>query len=116
PMPSSNNEEMMARIEKLVVHEKIFLNGELKLSDVAARLGTNRSVISNCINSQRGCSFSQYVNSCRVQYAMNMMRRQQDVKISEVWITSGFTNESSFFRTFKAFTGMTPSEWKQKNH
>jgi len=115
PMPSSNNEEMMARIEKLVVHEKIFLNGELKLSDVAARLGTNRSVISNCINSQRGCSFSQYVNSCRVQYAMNMMRRQQDVKISEVWITSGFTNESSFFRTFKAFTGMTPSEWKQKN-
>jgi AraC-like DNA-binding protein len=28
---------------------------------------------------------------------------------------SGFANETSFFRTFKAIVGMTPSEWKSSN-
>ena len=113
---ASDNEELMKRIEQLIVHEQLFLNGDLKLSDVAARLGTNRNIVSNCINSLRGCSFSQFVNGYRVSYAMDLMRRQQDVKMSEVWITSGFITESSFFRNFKAVTGMTPTEWKQKNN
>jgi AraC-like DNA-binding protein len=116
PMSASDNEELMKRIEQLIVHEQLFLNGDLKLSDVAAQLGTNRNIVSNCINSQRGCSFSQFINGYRVSYAMDLMRRQQEVKISEVWITSGFATESSFFRNFKAVTGMTPTEWKQKNN
>ena len=116
PMSVGDDEELMKRIEQLIVHEQQFLNGDLKLSDVAAQLGTNRNIVSNCINSLRGCSFSQFVNGYRVSYAMDLMRRQQDVKISEVWITSGFTTESSFFRNFKAVTGMTPTEWKQKNN
>ena len=41
---------------------------------------------------------------------MDLMRRQQEVKISEVWITSGFATESSFFRNFKAVTGMKYEE------
>lgn len=115
-MSTNDDEELMKRIEKLIVQEQQFLNGDLKLSDVATQLGTNRNMVSNCINSQRGCSFSQFVNGCRVKYAMDLMRRQKDVKISEVWITSGFATESSFFRNFKSVTGMTPTQWKQNNN
>ncbi|MBR1502421.1 MAG: hypothetical protein IJ618_00875 [Prevotella sp.] len=31
-----------------------------------------------------------------------------------MYLDSGFTNDSSFFRIFKQITGMTPSEWKKQ--
>ena len=109
---SGEEPNTMSRIRELMEQQQLYLNSELKLADVAAKLGTNRNVVSACINSQHGCSFSQFVNDYRVGYAQQMMRRQPDIKISEVWISSGFSTESSFFRAFKASTGMTPTEWK----
>ena len=109
-----SNKELMQRICNLMDQQQPYLNSDLKLIDVATMLASNRNAISRCVNSQRGCSFSQLVNEYRVAYAQELMRRQPDVKISEVWMQSGFSTETSFFRTFKAVTGMTPSEWKQK--
>ena len=112
--PDSANDELMRRICTLMEEQKLYLNSELKLNDVADALNTNRNVISSCINSQRGCSFSQFVSGYRIDYAKELMRRQPDIKVSEVWMASGFSTETSFFRTFKTVTGMTPNEFKQK--
>jgi AraC-like DNA-binding protein len=113
--PDSTNDELVRRICTLMEEQKLYLNSELKLNDVADALNTNRNFISSCINSQQGCSFSQFVNSYRVEYAKDLIRRKPDMKISEVWMQSGFSTETSFFRTFKAVTGMTPTEWKSTN-
>ena len=113
--PDSANDELMRRICTLMEEQKLYLNSELKLNDVADALNTTRNLISSCINSQQGCSFSQFVNSYRVEYAKDLIRRKPDMKISEVWMQSGFSTETSFFRTFKAVTGMTPTEWKSTN-
>ena len=115
PVSSDNsNEELMRRICDLMETQKLYLNSELKLNDVADALNTNRNLISNSINSQRGCSFSQFVSTYRVEHAKRLIRRQPGIKISEVWMQSGFSTEGSFFRTFKAITGMTPSEFRQQ--
>ena len=82
---------LMNRICELMEKEQPFLNSNLKITDVAAMLHTNRTYVSNCINNQR-----------------------TDKKMPEIWLTSGFANETSFFRTFKTVTGMTPNEWKAK--
>ena len=113
--PDSTNDELMWRIRLLMGEQKLYLNSELKLNDVADALNTNRNLISSCINSQQGCSFSQFVNGYRIEYAKDLIRRKPDMKISEVWMQSGFSTETSFFRTFKAVTGMTPTEWKSTN-
>jgi YesN/AraC family two-component response regulator len=105
----------MHKICALMESKKLYLNSDLKLNDVADALNTNRNAISSCINSQRGCSFSQFVSGYRIDHAKNLMRHQPDIKVSEVWMASGFSTETSFFRTFKAITGMTPNEFKQKN-
>ena len=112
PVPVSS--ELMRQICNMMESQKLYLNSELKLKDVVDALNTNRNLISNCINSQRGCSFSQFVSNYRVEHAKDLIRRQPDIKISEVWMQSGFSTEGSFFRTFKAITGMTPSEFKQR--
>jgi AraC-like DNA-binding protein len=111
---SAPHDELMQRICKLMEEQQLYLNSDLKLGDVADALNTNRNVISACINNQCGCSFSQFISGYRIDYAKDLMRRQPDVKVSEVWMASGFSTETSFFRTFKNVTGMTPSEFKQK--
>ena len=106
------DDTLMQRISELMESQKLFLNPNLKLSDIASALGTNRNYISDCINSQRGCSFTQFVNTYRVEYAKKLLRSHPNMKISEVYTASGFSSENTFFRTFKAHTGQTPSEFK----
>ena len=104
---------LLNRICELMENEQPFLNSNLKITDVAAMLHTNRTYVSNCINNQRNCSFMQFINTYRVAYAQKLMK-ETDKKMPEIWLTSGFANETSFFRTFKTVTGMTPNEWKAK--
>lgn len=59
----------------------------------------------------RDCSFAQFVNNYRIDYAKQLLRTRPDIKLTEVYLKSGFANETSFFRTFKAITGQTPKEW-----
>lgn len=103
---------LMDRICQLLEEQKLYQNSELKVTDIATALRTNRRFISDCINSQRGCSFTQFINNYRIDHAKRILRQDPNKIIADVYIESGFSNEQTFYRTFKAITGMTPSEWK----
>ncbi len=106
--------ELLQRVCQLMEEQHLYLNSGLKISDVAMAAGCNRNVLSACINSLRNCSFSKFVNTYRVEHAKQLLS-QPDTRVSEVWMETGFANETTFFRAFKAIVGMTPSEWKSSN-
>ena len=114
PQNDSTYHELMNRIVQLMETQHPYLNPELKLSDIADTLGVHRNAISACINSQQGCTFSQFINSYRLQHAKKLLLETNDMKVSAVGMKSGFANERSFFRSFKAATGVTPKEWKEQ--
>ena len=107
--------ELMQRICQLMEEQQLFINPNLKITDLVTVLGTNRSVISACINSQCNCSFPQFVNTYRVAHAKDLLCSQPDMKVAEVWVKAGFSSEASFYRIFKAITGSTPTDWRQDN-
>ena len=111
----ASSEQLTAQLRKLMESEKMYLSSELRLNDVAARLGTSSRNISDCIRRSQGCSFSQFVNGYRVEHAKKLMQQRPDIKMTNLFYESGFANETSFYRTFKLLTGMTPKEWIQKN-
>ena len=113
PKPEADN-ELMDRITHLMEERKLFQRSDLKVSDIAAELGTNSRYISDCIKSCKDCSFTQFVNACRVENAMQLMRDYPDKKMMQVYMESGFSNETTFFRAFKTHTGLTPNEWKSQ--
>lgn len=104
--------DMMTRILRLMEEKQLFRRSNLRLQDLATELGTNVTYISACINGQTGKTFPEFVSAYRIRYAQKMMQDQPDKLLSEVGLSAGFANDKSFFRTFKASTGMTPSEWK----
>lgn len=107
-----NGEPLMERIRQLMEEKKPYLNSELKVADIADALHVRRSLVSDCVSSQEDCTFSTFINRYRVDYAKQLLRQHPDKKINTIGQESGFANETSFFRTFKAITGMTPNEWK----
>jgi YesN/AraC family two-component response regulator len=53
--------------EYFIRQEKPYLNPELKITDLAAALATNRSYLSNFINSKYRMNFSRYINQQRLE-------------------------------------------------
>ena len=110
PPDSPRDEQLMQRIVRLMEEQRPYLDSDLKQADVATALGVRLDEVSRCINSY-AFNFSQFVNGYRIEYAKQLMLRKQGIKMTQVAIESGFSNETTFFRTFKNIVGMTPSEW-----
>ena len=108
--------DLMQRINELMEQEQLYKNVNLKVTDVAVRLGTNNRYVSDCIRQCEGTTFSNFVNDYRVRHAQQLMRTNPKKKVSSLYLEAGFANESTFFRTFKASTGMTPKEWLEQLH
>lgn len=106
-----NKSSLYNRLCQLMDEEQLFLNSELRIQDVAVRLSTNSRYVSECIKTELDCTFSQFVNTYRIKYAQKLLREQSDMKLSNISRASGFSGESSFFRTFRTMVGMTPREW-----
>ena len=110
----SGYSELLERIRKLMNDEKLFLYPNLKVSDLSARLYSNRSYIYHAINVEMGISFSDYINGLRIDYASRLLEEHPELPINDVITKSGFTSSSSFYRNFKKFKGITPTEKRVK--
>ena len=106
--------ELMQRLCLLMDEQKPYLNCELKLQDVANMLHTNRTYITDCIKADCSQTFTQFVNTYRIDFAKQLLTEHPDKKMLSVAIESGFTTDVWFFRTFKSITGMTPTEWREQ--
>ena len=104
--------DLASRISKLVEGKQLYLRKGLKVQDIATELGTNSTYVSACTNGQWGMSFPQYLSSLRIRYSQKLLREHPDMPMHQVADESGFSSEQSFFRSFKAATGQTPSEWR----
>ena len=106
---------LFPRILNLMNNQQLFRNPNLKPADVAADLATNPRYVTDSIRAERNQTFSQFVNDLRLAYAQQLLRQHSDKKVMEIAAEAGFSSERSFFRIFKAATGMTTQEWMQKN-
>lgn len=96
-------------LEKLMNEEKVFLEPDLNLIDLAQRLGTNRTYLSLAVRQFSGKSFSDYVNQARIMYAQELLLKGESPK--NVEYSCGYISSSTFYRQFQKITGTSPSIW-----
>ena len=107
---SKQEKPLIERIEEVVIKRQLYLRHNLKISDVAAELCTNRLYVSTAINEEMGITFSDYINRKRVNYAIHLMRTNPQMTIYEIADLSGFSSDKSIYRNFKNITGKSPKE------
>ena len=111
-VPSKVKPELADRLKALMEEKQLFRNKDLRVADVAAELCTNTTYLSACLNGELNTTFPAFVTGYRIHYAQELMRQDPTMRLSQVAEESGFTNEKTFLRSFKAACGVTPSEWK----
>lgn len=86
--------------------------GEVSMDDVARQMGMSSRSLQRRL-SDEGARFADLLAEVRAELAKRYLARGS-VSASEVAYLIGFTEPQSFFKAFKRWTGMTPSEFQQR--
>ncbi len=103
------------KLELLMNKDEVWKNPHLSLVDLALMIGTNRTYLSNYLNSTQNKTFYDYVNSYRIEAALRMMHGKGGANtMVEIAENSGFNSISTFRRVFSRVTGCSFAEYRQK--
>lgn len=102
------------RIEECMRVKKNYLYEDFTLTDLASAVYSNKNKVSKAIHSFTGQNFCQYLNKLRLEYAVDLMKRDPHLKTSEVASMSGFHSNGTFHKTFRMYMEGTPSEYMRK--
>lgn len=114
-LSEEGNKMLYNNLLELMEQEKIYLNNKLTIDEVAKRLMTNRSYLSQMINDKFKTNFNNFINEYRVKEAQRLLleNNTNNYSIEGVSISVGFNSKSTFNAAFKKFTGIRPSEFIQ---
>ena len=121
PIQAARKTEDVARMTRLyeravALMEKKhpFLDEGFGLDDLAGALFTNRAYLSKTINILSGRNFRQFVNYYRIQYCVELLRQDPNLKLITVALMSGFHTTASFNMAFKLNLGETPTQFQER--
>jgi len=102
------------KLETYFRKEKPYLDSELSIYMVSAKLNISRHTLTEVLNSGLGKNFYQYVNEYRVNEVKQKLKdpAYDKYSIDAVGFECGFNSKSSFYAVFKQYTGQTPSGFR----
>lgn len=81
------------------------------LGELAAAVGVHPVHLSAVFRRKYGVTVGEHVRRLRVGFACRELVAS-DAPLSAVALSAGFANQAHFARTFKKFTGLTPSQYR----
>ncbi|WP_239060767.1 two-component regulator propeller domain-containing protein [Bacteroides sp. 519] len=107
----SNDDILMEKIMKTI--NEHLADSSLNVEMLAASVGMSRVHMHRKLKELTGQSARDFIKSIRLKQAATLLR-EDGLTVSEVAYAIGFTNVSHFSNSFKEFTGMSPTEYKDK--
>jgi len=105
---------LLPEFVQLIDEDKVFLQPNITLEDIARQLHSNRTYISRLINEKFECNFHEFISRKRIEYAQTLILQNPMFTREEIARESGFLHPSNFSRIFKNQTSLTFSEWRDK--
>lgn len=108
--------EDLLKLKRYMVEEKPFLNPSLTIQDLSKDLKIPVRDLSVLINHKLEQHFYDFVNTYRIENAMDILRdvTKSKVTVLEILYEVGFNSKSSFNTAFKKHTGNTPTAYRKR--
>lgn len=107
-----HRQQLMEKISKLFINDRIHLNTKLTIQDVAQTVGTNRTYVSSIINQHYGVNFCTFVNNFRIEELEHMLKNHPELTNQLLAENCGFGSVDSLKRAVNAKTGLSVTQWK----
>ncbi len=105
-----------ARVLEVMSDEKSFCREGFTIKDLAEMCGSNQKYVSQVLNERLQTSFTQLLNERRVAVACRRFvdfENYGHLTIEAIVAELGFRSRSTFSKTFKRITGLSPSEFQR---
>jgi AraC-like DNA-binding protein len=116
-MTDAASELIGVRLARRAAHERDHLDPDVKLTDLAERIGTSPQLLSQYLNHVLGVNFFDYINGLRVAEVQNLMRdpANDGRTLLDLAYAAGFNSKSTFNTSFKKISGLAPSAWRSRH-
>ena len=105
-----------ADLEKRInewIEQEGFCQPGLTLKDLSDQLCTNRTYLSEYINTVHHVNFRDWITDLRIEFAKRRMKECPQQKMFEISESSGFMSLSHFTKIFSEKEGCTPARWRK---
>ncbi|PHI19266.1 adenylate cyclase [Lewinellaceae bacterium SD302] len=106
-------EKDVERLKELLESERLYLDAQLSLRDLADRLGVHANYLSFLINDQLKVNFNELINGLRLEAFKRSALAPDNHHLTLLALAydSGFNSKTVFNTFFKKKEGMTPRTW-----
>ncbi|WP_394924051.1 AraC family transcriptional regulator [uncultured Robinsoniella sp.] len=98
-------------LESLRNYVDCHIGEEISLTSVCSTFGVSQPYFSKIFRKYMGKSFNQYITERRMEKATEIMSGNRELLIKDVAAMVGYSNQFYFSRIFHAYTGMSPTEY-----
>ena len=105
---TSNNVNENDSIQKAITRI-LHSRGQIKIRELLKALPMTERTLERNFKTYVGLSPKQFSKIIQFQSSLNQLTESKFQKLTDIGFDSGFTDQSHFIRTFKSYTGQTPS-------
>ena len=116
PLESMSSEALFAHISQVIIRDQLFLDPTFDRQTAIDHFHQSKERIGAAFSQGSDyASISDFINECRLEYAVNLLRNQSSLPITQVAQASGFSDANYFGRKFKARFGLSPTDYRAGN-
>lgn len=102
-------------INRVLKHLHLNIESHISLEKLASEVNLSPGYISDCFKKEMGMTVMKYAKKIRIDRAKVLLLTTNE-SILDIGLTLGFHDQSHFYKTFKSFTGVSPSEYRNNNY
>ncbi len=109
----SDKTSIAKKLQQLMKNDRLYLQPDLNLQELAQHLQINAVLVSATINQIFNQNFNDYINGLRIEEFIRLYKEDVNNKYTllSIALDSGFNSKATFNRAFKKIKGSSPMEY-----
>lgn len=112
---SDRDRDLWERMNHDIIERRLYLEPELSKNWLIKNYRIPVNKFASLFKSFAGCSFSHYIQNCRLDHAVRMIRQHPNWSLDNIARESQMS-KTTFYSRFQTKYGMSPSEFKDKHN
>lgn len=109
------SEEIFNKIKRHIIEEENYKDLEMSVQKLAEAIDTTSKKTSWVINERFNMSFSDFINSYRIEAASHLLINDNEKTVIEIAYEVGFNSKATFNRVFSKTKNTSPTQFRNEN-